>query len=157
VLVYGNVKRLSYRAPRSLQSQRSLGLRAQVSQASDNSGVLRNPEVGLGDCVQRLRMRAPRGWIRGRPCAFAGRVPTQGVATNTGQLLEGSQFPTFAGGSSSRCREQTVGRALLVSQLLRGVMRRSASRYRQTLRRTTEGRGFLPALRKDGVSAPKNR
>jgi hypothetical protein len=58
----------------------------------------------------------------------------------------------------SRSPEQAVARALLVAvaKLLRGVLRRSSARDRQTLHPSTARRGFLPDLR-DGVSAPEIR
>ncbi len=69
-------------------------------------------------------------------------------------LAQGRLSPQASGGSAARRGMQTVGTALLVAVLLRGLVWRCAARDHQAVRRCPEG--LLPAL-KDGVSALKNR
>ena len=157
MLVYGNVKRLSYGSARCLQPQRPLGLRAEVSQARHLCPRLCCAEAGVGDSVPGLRLRASRGWLRGRPRASAGCLPPEGRVSNAGQFAQGCERSAAAGGAPARGREQTLGRSLLVPFVLCGLVRRSPARNRQALCRIATWReGFLPALN-GGVSAPEIR
>ena len=86
------------------------------------------------------------------PRRSAGRLPAEGRAFKAGQLPKGGECSAATFGESAGGPAQTVGSALLVSKLLRGVLRRRAAGDRQTVHRATVRYGFLPAVN-DGVSA----
>jgi hypothetical protein len=155
-LVCGEVKQLSQRQTCSIRSTGSLGLRAEVPQVCDYTTCFRLNSRDLGTSLQRLRMRAQRDrlGIRSRPPTCW--LPSKGSPVETDQLTQGMQRPSRAFPRLARSTGKTLGRALLVPFLLRGFLRRRSACDRQTLYRTTTGRGFLPALN-GGVSALENR
>jgi len=87
---------------------------------------------------------------------FLVAYPPKVALPEARQLTQGRQRQTPARCQLSRGPEQAMGRTHLVAQLLRGVLRRSPARDRQTLHPSTARKGFLPDS-KDGVSASEAR
>src|SRR5580658_78389 len=145
-LVRGTRKRLSYCQARRLRVDGSLGLRAKVSpQGYQRARVCRTQGLVGGD-VQGLRVRAARVRLRGRPRASFDRVPPEGVAFDARQFAQGRQRSPSSRGALAGSRAQALGTALLVPELLRGVVWRRPVGDRQTVRRTTESEsGSSPA------------
>ncbi|MEY4510255.1 MAG: hypothetical protein RLZZ450_2377 [Pseudomonadota bacterium] len=128
----------------------ALGLRSQVSACRVHREGIPSLARELGAGLQRLRVRASRNGLGARSRPLARRIPAQGRTLTVDQLPQGSQRAQGTCRESSRGQRQALGRAVLVAELLRGVMWSSPARDRRTLRRETARRGFLLAL-EDGI------
>jgi hypothetical protein len=156
-LVYATVKRLSNRAPCSFLSHCTLGLRAEIQEASHLAESLRSASRCLDHGMHRLRVRTQGSRLRERPRPPARRLPSQGSALHLGQLPERGLGSNASSGSVARSSREDLGRTFLVPFVLRRFVRRGSPGSCQTVRGTTtrEPR-FLPSL-KGGVSARKTR
>lgn len=153
-LVYAARKRLPYRKACCFQLKRTLGLCAEVPSPCDHEEGVRGTSFNMGHSLRRFRVRAQGGEFRARSCAPTRRVSTKGIVVHAREFSQGRQRQKTSRGSSTRCVEQTLGRSLLVSFILRGFLRWSPTGNRCQIRQITAGcvLGLLPAL-KGGVSA----